>query len=200
MGKLNRSFVYGKFKAVLVERYGKETAHAIWADAEAQLKRLLKLYNHVGFDERVMVLPLSALYTALQTHNIEHALDLLKEYGKQTGEALSRTIGSITAIPGVSRLLWKNMPALMRKTSSPKKGYERRIVSETNELVGVDILTCPLHETAKMLGTPEITSVVCLIDKGQMAGFRHIVYTRTKSLGDGDACCDYRLRFDKSKT
>ena len=52
---------------------------------------------------------------------------------------------------------------------------------------------------AKKLGIPEITSVVCLIDKGQMTGFKHIEYTRTKALGDGDNFCDYRLRYDKEK-
>lgn len=199
MGKLDRSFVYKKFKLMLIEQYGKEKADAIWADADAQLAQLLKTYDNVGFDEKVMVLPLSALYTALQKHGVENALELLKAYGKQTGDDLSALIGNITSIPGLSKLLWRNMPALMRKTSSPKKGYERRIVSESSELVGVDILTCPLYEMAKTLGTPEITSVVCLIDKGQMTGFRHIDYTRTKALGDGDAYCDYRLRFDKTK-
>ena len=91
------------------------------------------------------------------------------------------------------------MSTLMRKNSSPEKGYRRKIISETKELVAVDILVCPLHEMAKKLGIPEITSVVCLIDKGQMTGFKHIEYTRTKALGDGDIFCDYRLRYDKKK-
>lgn len=87
----------------------------------------------------------------------------------------------------------------MRITSSPKKGYERRIISETTEIVGVDILRCPLCEMAKSLGVPEITEVVCLIDKGQMTGFRYIDYTRTNVLGNGDDFCDYRLRFNENK-
>lgn len=199
MGKLDKSFVYKKFKNVLLEKYSKDKAAAIWKDANAELMHLLKKYSNAGSDEKMMILPLSALYTALKKHKIEDALDLLKEYGKQTGDNFSALIGKITSIPGLSRLLWKNMPALMRKTSSPQKGYKRKIVSETKELVGVDILTCPLYEMAKELGTPEISSVVCLIDKGQMTGFRYIDYTRTKALGDGDKFCDYRLRFNKNK-
>lgn len=199
MGKLDRSFVYRKFKTVLRETYGREKADVIWKDADAQFSRLLKEYGNAGFDEKIMILPLSALYTAMQNHEVENALALLKEYGKQFGEELSALIGKITAFPGLSKVLWNNMPALMRMASDSRKGYERRIVSETKELVGVDILTCPLHEMAKKLGTPEITSVVCLIDKGQMTGFRDIDYTRTKALGDGDAYCDYRLRWDRNK-
>lgn len=199
MGKLDSSFVYKKFKRILIEKYGKATADCMWEEANADLGRLLKKYRNVGSDEKTMILPLNALYTVLKKHEVENALDLLKEYGKQTGDHFSTMIGKITSFPGLPRLLWKNMPALMRKTSSPQKGYQRRIVSETKELVGVDIITCPLYEMSKELGTPEITSVVCLIDKGQMTGFRYIDYTRTKAIGDGDAFCDYRLRFNKNK-
>lgn len=199
MGKLDRSFVYKKFKNVLIEKCGKDIVKSIWKEANDNLTQLLKKYSNSGSDEKMMVLPLFALYTGLKNHGVENALELLKEYGKQRGNDFSHMIGKITSFPGLSRLLWKNMPALMRKTSSPKKGYERRIVSETNELVGVDILTCPLCEMAKELGAPEIASVVYLIDKGQMAGFKYIDYTRTMALGDGDEYCDYRLRFNRNK-
>lgn len=199
MSKLDRSFVYRKFKKTLIKEVGKEKAKVIWKDAGVELNCLLKEYRYVSSDEKMMILPLSVLYTVLKKHKVEKALDILKEYGKKTGDDFSAMINKITAVPGLPQILWKNMPILMRKTSSPQKGYERRIVSETKELVGVDILTCPLYEMAKELGTPEIASVVCLIDKGQMAGFRHIDYTRTKALGDGDEFCDYRLRFNKDK-
>lgn len=199
MGKLDNSIIYKKFRNTLIEKFGKDKADAIWKDANMELAALLKKYSNAGSDEKIMVLPLSAIYSVLKKYEIENALELLKEYGKQTGNDLSVLIGKITSFPGLSKLLWTNMPALMRLTSSPKKGYRRRIVSETSELVGVDILTCPLYEMAKELGTPEIASVVCLIDKGQMTGFRHIEYTRTKALGDGDEYCDYRLRYNKNK-
>ena len=199
MSKLDNSFIYKKFKNKLIKKYGKDKADAIWVDANAEFTHLIKKYSNASSDEKMMVLPLSALYTTLKKHNVENALDLLKEYGIQAGDELSALIGKITSIPGLPCLLWMNMPTLMRKTSSPKKGYERRIVSDTKELVGVDILTCPLFEMAKELGTPEIASVVCSIDKGQMTGFKYIDYTRTMALGDGDEFCDYRLRFNKSK-
>ena len=52
---------------------------------------------------------------------------------------------------------------------------------------------------AKKLDGPEIASVVCLIDKGQMTGFKNIDYTRTKALGNGDEYCDYRLRYNRKE-
>ncbi len=199
MSRLDKSFIYKKFKNKLIEIYGKDKAEVFWNDANTEYVSLMEKYSNIGSDEKMMVLPLSAIYTTLKKYNVENALDLLKEYGKQAGDELSKTIWKITSIPGLSSLLWKNMPVLMRKTSSPKKGYKRRIVSETKELVGVDILVCPLFEFAKELGTPEIASVICLIDKGQMTGFKYIDYTRTMALGNGDEFCDYRLRFNKNE-
>ena len=199
MGKLDRSFVFKKCKRVIDEKYGLDKSDAVWNTANAELKHLLQENKNIGSDEKMMVLPLCAIYTAMEKMGIDDALDVLKEYGIRAGEDISKMIYKVTSFPGLSKLLWKNMPKLMRATSSPKKGYERRIVSETAELVGVDILRCPLCEAAKKLGVPEITEVICLIDKGQMTGFRYIDYTRTKALGNGDDYCDYRLRFDKNK-
>lgn len=105
----------------------------------------------------------------------------------------------LTSIPGMPELLWRHMPTLMRAMSSDKKGYTRRIVSETDELVAVDILSCPIHDSAEKLGVPEAAQVICAMDKAYMTGFRRILYTRTTSVAEGDKCCDYRLRYDRSK-
>ena len=196
MGKLDKSFIFKKCKHVFDEKYGLDKSNGIWSVANAELEHLLQENKDMGSDEKMMVLPLCAIYTAMKKMEIDDALDVLKEYGVRAGDDISKMIYKITSFPGVSRLLWKNMPKLMRVTSSPKKGYERRILAETTELVGVDILRCPLCEAAKTLGVPEITEVICLIDKGQMTGFRYIDYTRTKALGNGDEFCDYRLRFN----
>ena len=171
----------------------------IWKKADAKLKNFSAEYKNIGSDEKIMILPLAAIYLSMKEENLENPLELLNQYGKETGERFSKLIRKITSFPGLPEFLWKNMSTLMRKNSSPEKGYQRKIISETQDLVAVDILVCPLHEMAKKLGISEITSVVCLIDKGQMTGFKYIEYTRTKALGDGDNFCDYRLRYDKKK-
>ncbi len=88
----------------------------------------------------------------------------------------------------------------MRNSSSPEKGYTRRIVSETAELVAVDILSCPLHDAAVKIGIPEAALMVCAMDKAYMTGFKHICYTRTTSVAEGAECCDYRLSYDVQKS
>lgn len=197
--QLSKSFIYRNFRKTLTESFGPETADAVWLRAGVLLGQLAQKYPHLDRDSRMMILPAAALLTSLRDHAPEQALPLLKEYGAQTGARFASFIHAFTSFPGMPALLWRNMPRLMRTMSSPEKGYSRRIVSETNELVGVDILSCPLYDAALELGIPEAAQVVCAMDKAYMTGFRHIRYTRTTSVAEGAECCDYRLEYDKTK-
>ncbi len=186
--------IFNSFQKTLVSKYGEDEAGRIWATAKENYAQLKAAHKTMDSDSRMMILPAAAIYMAKP-----ECLPLLLEYGAEVGRKIGKAVHGITSIPGVSKLLWKNMPRLMRSMSSPEKGYERRIVSETKELVGVDILSCPLHRAAKELGVPEVASVVCAMDKAYMTGFKYIDYTCTTALGDGDEYCDYRLRFDPNK-
>jgi hypothetical protein len=61
-----------------------------------------------------------------------------------------------------------------------------------NELLGLRIAE-PSADKALELGTPEAVQMICCMDKEYMNGFRGVNYKRTKSVAEGDDCCDYRL-------
>ncbi len=192
--KLNKNFAFKKFKKDLIVHFGAEEAEKIWSAAGKRYDELILSDPKCDNDSKNFIMPAVAVY---QTN--AETLPLLREYAKQFGTRIGKLVHAITSIPGVSQLLWRNMPKLMRKMSSPEKGYERRIVSETKELVGVDILVCPLHQAATRYGSPEVASVICAMDKAYMTGFKHIDYTRSSAIGDGDEYCDYRLKWDRNK-
>ena len=197
--KLSKSMIFKGFRKVLASQFGEACASEIWQDANTHLASLQRWKSELDSDSRMMILPAAALYSALRKHAPEQALPLLIDYGTQTGEKIARIVHGITSIPGLPKLLWTHMPKLMRMMSGPDKGYTRRIVSETNELVGVDILSCPLHDAAVKISVPEAAQVVCAMDKAYMTGFKHIRYTRTTSVAEGAECCDYRLCYDETK-
>lgn len=197
--KLSRSMIYGGFRGVLTDLFGKAEADGIWSEANRRLLSLAPRGSKLDRDSKMMVLPAAALYLALRERAPEQALSLLTDYGTHMGQKIGGAVHAITSIPGVPKLLWAHMPRLMRAMSAPEKGYIRRIVSADSGLVGVDILSCPLHNAAVDLGIPEAALVVCAMDKAYMTGFRHIRYTRTGSVAQGDACCDYRLQYDETK-
>ena len=184
---------------MLNAEFGEAEAARIWLDANQKLLELESKHPDITGDNKMMILSSAALYLALRNHAPEQALPLLRSYGTKMGEKVASIVHAVTSIPGVSKLMWNNAPRLMRNSSSPEKGYTRRIVSETSELVGVDILSCPLHDAAVNIGVPEAVLLVCAMDKAYMSGFKHIRYTRTTSVGEGDDCCDYRLSYDKDK-
>ena len=197
--KLSKSLIFKDFRKTLVQEFGEATAELIWHNANLRYETLSKDYRNLDSDSRMMILPAAALLGTLNKFAPEQALPLLTTYGAHMGEKLAKIVHTVTSIPGVPQLLWHNMPKLMRTMSSPKKGYTRYIVSETHELVGVDILSCPLHDAAVKIGMPEAALIVCAMDKAYMTGFKNIRYTRTTSVAEGAECCDYRLRYDRNK-
>ena len=199
LDKLSRSLIFKDFRKMLNAEFGEAEASRIWKEANGYLLELERKHPDITGDNKMMILPSAALYLALRNHAPEQALPLLQSYGTKMGNKIAGVVHAVTSIPGVSRLMWKNAPKLMRNSSSPKKGYTRRIVSETNELVAVDILSCPLHDVAVKIGIPEAALMVCAMDKAYMSGFKYIRYTRTTSVAEGDECCDYRLSYDHSK-
>lgn len=198
MDKLSKSLIFKGFRKTLIAEFGEKEAEKIWQKANRNFEELQSKYPDITGDSK-MILPSAALYLATQNHAPEQALPLLRTYGTRMGKKIAGIVHAITSIPGVSKLLWKNAPKLMLNSSSPGKGYTRKIVSETDDLVGVDILSCPLHDAAVKVGVPEAVLMVCAMDKAYMSGFKHIRYTRTTSVGEGDDCCDYRLSYDKTK-
>lgn len=199
MDKLSKSLIFKGFRKVLCAEFGEEKASQIWQEANRNLLELESKNPDITGDNKMMILPAAALYLALRNYAPEQALSLICAYGTEMGKKIAGIIHGITSIPGISKLMWKHAPQLMRNSSSPEKGYTRRIVSETSELVGVDILSCPLHDAAVQIGVPEAALMVCAMDKAYMTGFKHIRYTRTTSVAEGAQCCDYRLSYDRSK-
>lgn len=197
---LRGSIIFKGLRKALASQLGEEIAGQIWVDANTSLAALQNQYPGLDRDSRMLILPAAAIYGALRKHAPEQALPLLTAYGTQMGEKIARIVHAVTAVPGIPRLLWKHIPRLMRRMSSEEKGYTRRIVSETTELVGVDILSCPLYDAAVKIGVPEAARFVCAMDKAYMTGFKNIRYTRTTSVAEGGECCDYRLAYDKDKS
>ena len=197
--RLRQSIIYKGFRKTITAQFGETHTAEIWEKANSYLASMNTLASQMDSDSRMMILPAVALYKALYEYAPQQALPLLTDYGTKMGEKIARIVHGVTSIPGIPKLLWKAMPKLMRTMSSPDKGYTRRIVSENRELVGVDILSCPLHNWAVKIGVPEAALVVCAMDKAYMTGFKHIRYTRTTSVAEGAECCDYRLSYDPSK-
>ena len=194
--KLEKSFVFKMLKTDLEEKYGEKKASSIFRYANAQLKKLESSEPDADKTSRSYVFPAVAIYRAIEHYFPGKALEITRNYGTETGLRMKKVFRRMTALPGVPTLMWKNMDRISGKLSS---GYDCKNVTVTEHLCSMDVVSCPLYEKAKELGTPEAVQMICCMDKEYMNGFRGIDYTRTKSVAEGDDCCDYRLKDSRDK-
>ncbi len=191
MMRLEKSFIYMKFYKDLAEKYGDEKASAIWKYANEELERLASEHEDADSNSLTFVFPPAALYRAVEYYAPGEALTVTRAYGTKTGIRLRDIFRKVTALPGIPDLMWKNMDKIAAKMSD---GYECENLVLEEHLCSLDVKGCPLYDKAKEIGTPEAVQMICCMDKEYMTGFRGIDYKRTKSVAEGDECCDYRLR------
>ncbi|EUB32192.1 L-2-amino-thiazoline-4-carboxylic acid hydrolase [Olsenella uli] len=189
-GKLDKSFVYKRFRRDLVDRYGAEKAAAIWADANAGLQELMATHPDAEKNDLSFVFPAVAIYRSIEQHAPGEALEVTRAYGTKTGLRFRDIFRKVTALPGFPALMWKKMPTIAKKMSD---GYEFEDLVVTDHRCSLNVTGCPMYDGAKALGCPEAAQLICCMDKEYMTGFRGVRYTRTKSLAEGDDCCDYLL-------
>lgn len=188
------SIVLNQFKPMIYSYFGKET-DAVWKTIKNKTKAVKKEFPDIRKDIRMAIYPIAGIYKALQDYvSIDEAKRIMIDYAPTIGNKLRKIIFFGTSFPGVSNYLWKNIESIMHKAGSEAKGYKSRVYGKKGDLAAMDVLECPLHEAFKIIGVPEITSVVCAMDLVYSTGYKGIEFSRTKALGYGDAYCDYRYR------
>lgn len=194
---LDQSFIYKQFRNDLRKKYGTEKATEIWQYADCELRKIETAEPNADKNSKSFVFPAVALYRAVEHFAPGEALIVTRAYGTETGLRLKKIFRAITALPGIPALMWKHMDKIAAMMSN---GYECENVQVTEKLCALDVTGCPLYDKAKALGTPEAVQMICCMDKEYMTGFRGIDYQRTKSVAEGDSCCDYRLRDARGKS
>ena len=188
---IEKSYVFKGIRKHLEETLGREKTSEIMQYANAELRKLIASEPDADKSFATFVFPAVAIYRAIEHISTGKALEVTRSYGTKTGLRLKKLFRRVTALPGIPALMWKNMDKIADKMSS---GYVCENVVVTDHLCSLDVKSCPLFDKAKELGTPEAVQMICCMDKEYMNGFRGIDYTRTKSVAEGDDCCDYRFR------
>ena len=188
---IKNSIIFKRFYAELVDKYGTDKAKVIWDYAEDEFSRLKIAEPSAGKESVAYVFPAVALYRSVEHFYPGEALSVTRGFGTKMGRRLKDIFRGITALPGIPSLMWERMDRISAKLSD---GYEIKNLKVTTDKCYMDVVSCPLYDKALKLGTPEAVQMICCMDKEYMNGFRGVDYKRTKSVAEGDDCCDYRLR------
>ena len=113
--KLDKSFVFKKFKKELEAKYGSKKAAAIWRYAGHVLQKLEAAEPDADKNSRSFVFPAVALYRAVRHYAPDEALAVTRAYGTKTGIRMRNLFRKVTALPGVPTLMWKNMDKIAAK-------------------------------------------------------------------------------------
>lgn len=191
---LDKNRFFAKFKNVILTQFGEEEGNTLWKHAGKISADLLDRHPKAVPDAKNVAYPMAGIYLALQEKvSKEEARRLMMDYAPSAGEDVKRQLAKLTGFPGLPKLIWRHREAIMRSAGSEKKGYKSKIVDVDEESVTMYVYACPIHETLKELGMPEIAPVMCAIDKIYTTGIRGVRYHRQKSVAEGDEYCDYYI-------
>ncbi len=186
---LDKTFI-NDIKIELITKYGDDKACKIWKYANAEYLKLKADKPDADKADRSRIFPVVAVYRAIEHYDKENALSVTRAYGTKKGLKMKKKYLRITSLPGIPALMWKNMKKIIKKLCD---GYEVKNLQVDESKCFMDVTGCPLYDRAQALGTPEAVQMICCMDKEYMNGFRGVDYKRTKSVAEGDDCCDYRL-------
>ena len=193
---MSSSVYYKGIRKDIEKRYGSEKANTIWNYAGRYLLDLEKEYADEEKQHRSFVFPAVAIYRAIDHYAPGEALEVTRAYGTKMGLKFMKALSTVTAVPGMPDLVWKKMPFIAKRMSD---GYETENVIVDEHRCFMDVVGCHLYDCAKRLKTPEAVQMICCMDKEYMTGIRGVDYKRTKSVAEGDDCCDYRLTDARGK-
>ena len=190
----------------LKERYGAEKAQDILKKAQKRYEVLLAENKDdppaYSGQKRERIYPSIALFHALADAGMEReeAAAFVTGYYRRLAERAAPVIRTVLKIPGLYRLVPKLFFDTALKHCVPEAGFlsENRFLSKTE--MHFDMVKCPYQDSCVRYGCPELVKGFCDTDDicyGNM--HRRLFWGRTKTLGHGDALCDFSLRITEER-
>ena len=190
---VNKNKFAKEFLVMVRERFSKDTAEDICKMANVYSDEFTNEHPDAYLSALKVSYPFAGVYKALQKYvSKEEALQMMMDYAPVIGEKQRKAYLRFTSIPGVPSLLWANFGKIMNVAGGEKEGYKSKIYGVNGDEAGMDVLSCPVVNALVEIGMPEVAPVMCAIDQVYSTGYRGIKFRRTKSVAEGDDCCDYR--------
>lgn len=148
------------------------------------------LHNHLR-----QILPCIAFYEILIDHegSRDKAMNTYEQWTMNEMEKFRTSMQKLLKIPGLYRLVPGIFDYMMDKMFGAEAGFQQKTVPGA---VGFarDTVQCPYLQTCEKYGYPELTQYFCNSDDISYGNMHpKLVWARTKTLGRGDDCCDFRL-------
>lgn len=196
---MKESYIITEFRETIRSRFP-ERAQAL-TDAFNRRLDHLRAENAGESKEKLrhlesQIMPGVAAYETLQSvMPKEKAFKTVHGYVEKKAWRIRRAILKLMRLPG----LWRLVPALFakgtRKIFGETAGFAARELQTGGGVWRIDMTRCPYHDACVRYGCPELCPCFCDSDDITYDGLHpKLRWRRTKTLGRGDACCDFCLR------
>ncbi len=193
------------WQRALIEKHGEVQGAILAARIQARYQALYDERPHfthpaLRWHLEQKILPGLALYQVLSKENSDQ-------------EAVLAEVGSLLAIgsSAFSRFvnMYRYLPlpfAVMRQMfkasllAFPRQGWDIEQVENSKTSFAFNIHRCFYLDVLRAYGAPELTALYCRLDDLLYASWSpSIRWERTKTLGRGDDCCDFRYSRGESR-
>lgn len=179
---------------------GKDTAVSVIKKAQENYGKLIAenagepkaMYPHT----RNRIYPGIALFRALTDVGIEReeAAEMFRHFYRQRAEKPAKSIRKLLKFPGLYRLMPRIFRSIMQKNFGENAGFRATYYDCPKNEFRADMTVCPYLDICHRYGCTEIVPAFCETDDVAYGNMHpNIVWGRTKTLGKGGNCCDFKL-------
>ncbi len=187
-------------KEFLIKIYGRKKGGLI---ANSTLERFVEICKENADEAKAMhshtrakIYPCISLLDAQVKHGVsrEDALAFNFKFIEWRSYRAANFVAKIMKIPGI----YKKMPVMFGNMTKKKFGVKQNFDAVFYEIspkeMRFNMTKCPYSELCTKYGYPEITKAFCRGDD-IVYGNMHpkLIWGRTKTIGDGDTVCDFKL-------
>ena len=150
----------------------------------------------VQMHTRSRIYPAIAVFEALVAVGTsrEDAAQLILDFYMTRAQKPARAIQKLLKIPGLYRVVPKLFLIGVNKMFGPEAGFKAKHYETENGCFQMDMLECPYRNICRKYGCPEIVPAFCASDDVAYGNMHpKLIWGRTKTLGRGDDCCDFKL-------
>lgn len=188
-----------EISALIHQRYTE--SHAVvmafaWARYDALCAENANESKAVKRHTRSRIYPAISVFDALVKFGIsrEEAALLILDFYMARAQKPARLIRNILKIPCLYKAVPKLFLVCVNRMFGPDAGFKAKHYETKQGCFQLDMLECPYMNICKKYGCPEIVPAFCASDDVAYGNMHpRLIWGRTKTLGRGDACCDFKL-------
>ena len=189
-------------RAILEEEYGSEESERM---ADRAQGRYLQLCRENHNDSKALkqhtftrIYPAVVEYETLRKYGIsqEKAVWYVREYFIRFAADTVPYLQKLISLTHTERIIPALFQKLPEKGFPPEAGFAYVFPPKEKTQARFNILSCPYMKTCQKYGCPELCTAFC---DGDDTGYgnlhRNLRWGRTKTIGRGDDCCNFLLKY-----